>query len=312
MDIQAGPATDNRGPRITAIIVTLTSISSLFVSLRLYTRAVIKKALYPEDYVIVLALLMSWGEVGFYIAAVRYGLGRHMRDLTPEESQDAQQLCIFGTISGIFGLGLPRIALAMMLNRILLANYWTSMVSWFLSITSMVNFTVSNLMILFQCTTPKQAVWVHDPEAKCFNVWLAAWPALVVFRLNMNRTKSIGLSCVLGLGTVACGVAGYKATLLPLLANPDILYESEGLVMWKVAEATALLVGSSIPFLTPICRIFLMWFKGVKARAGDFDMDSVPDLVHNLGHERRLHRRGGYTGSGIVLRHAPRQRHGSI
>lgn len=172
MEVQTPTATDNRGPRIVAVIITITFISSLFVGLRFYTRAIIKKNTYPEDYIIALALLTLWAEAGFHIVAVRYGEGQHMVNLTPEERHNAQLWGIFASISGIFGLGLPKIALAIMLNRVLFANYWTSMVSWSLSIVTMVNFTVANFMILFQCAAPMEAVWVHDPEGKCYNVWL--------------------------------------------------------------------------------------------------------------------------------------------
>ncbi|TLD29253.1 hypothetical protein PspLS_03460 [Pyricularia sp. CBS 133598] len=299
MEIQTATATDNRGPRLTAVIITLTSISSLFVSLRLYTRAIIKKSLYPEDYVIVLALLMSWGEAAFHIVAVRYGLGRHMWELTPVERQGAQLWSIFASVSGIFGLGLPKIALAMMLNRVLLANYCTSMVSWFLSIMSMVNFTVANFMILFQCTTPKQAAWVHDPDdAKCYNIWLVI--AICIYASVFSAFGDLYFVC------------GRSRKVFAAVCRD----EGEDLITWKVpllsAESSALLISSSIPFLTPIGRILARWFKGAKALARDGEMDSAPDLVHNLGHDRRLNRRGWDTESAIVLRNAPRHRQRSI
>ncbi|KAH8840550.1 hypothetical protein MCOR27_001043 [Pyricularia oryzae] len=328
MEVQSATATDDRGPRITAVMLTLTSISSVFVSLRLYTRAVIKKGLWAEDYIMALALVTSWGEAGLNVVAVRHGLGRHMWDLTREQRRGAQLWSILGSVTGVFGLGLPKIAMAAMLNRVLLAGYWSSMASWFLSIMSMVNFTVANMLILFQCATPQKAVWARDPDNECYSIrlvigicmyssvfsafgdlYFAVWPALVVSKLYISRPKALGLSCALGLGIIACGVAGYKTTLLPLLADPDIL----SLITWKVAESAALLTCSSIPFLAPICRVFARWFSRSKARAGDGDVDSVPDLVQSLGRDQRLHHRALDTESGLAaLRSTPRHRHRSM
>ncbi|TLD09804.1 hypothetical protein PspLS_11620 [Pyricularia sp. CBS 133598] len=138
----------------------------------------------------------------------------------------------------------------------------------------------------------------------------------------MTARKAIGLSCALGLGIVACGVAGYKATLLPILAHPDItckenmpLYQFYLLLdldNYSKAESAALLISSSIPFLTPIFRIIVEWIRGVKTAGRNCDMDSLPDFIHNQGHDRQLHRRDWDTESAIVLRSTPGHRQRSI
>ncbi|KAI6342539.1 hypothetical protein MCOR03_000309 [Pyricularia oryzae] len=82
--------------------------------------------------------------------------------------------------------------------------------------------------------------------------------------------------------------------------------------MWTVAESAALLISSSIPFLTPIFRIIVEWIKGVKTAGRNCDMDSLPDFIHNQGHDRQLHRRDWDTESAIVLRSIAGHRQRSI
>ncbi|EHA48573.1 hypothetical protein MGG_00826 [Pyricularia oryzae 70-15] len=342
MEVQSATATDDRGPRITAVMLTLTSISSVFVSLRLYTRAVIKKGLWAEDYIMALALVTSWGEAGLNVVAVRHGLGRHMWDLTREQRRGAQLWSILGSVTGVFGLGLPKIAMAAMLNRVLLAGYWSSMASWFLSIMSMVNFTVASMLILFQCATPQKAVWARDPDNECYSIrlvigilfsafgdlYFAVWPALVVSKLYISRPKALGLSCALGLGIMwvkhvlktepqrvktkaFAGTNANKCLRRRWIQNDAVA--TFGRPGYSFAESAALLTCSSIPFLAPICRVFARWFSRTKARAGDGDVDSVPDLVQSLGRDQRLHHRALDTESGLAaLRSTPRHRHRSM
>ncbi|TLD34217.1 hypothetical protein PspLS_00169, partial [Pyricularia sp. CBS 133598] len=253
MDYGGAAADDNRGPQILAVAIPLVAVATVFVAARLYTKVVIKKLVYCEDYIIVVSNLMLWVELGLYFVAVRHGEGRHIWTLSEEELEAARMWFIIASVPGVTALGLPKIAIALMLNRILFATKWLTTASWFFSGITTVNFIVVIFLLVFQCS-PMRAAWTANvANARCYgsdiiiniclyasvfsaitDLYFAFWPAVVILRLGMNAQKSIGLSCVLGLGVFACGVALYKVSLLPLMKSPDFTYDCADLMIWTV------------------------------------------------------------------------------
>ncbi|RMZ72390.1 integral membrane [Pyrenophora seminiperda CCB06] len=84
------------------------------------------------------------------------------------------------------------------------------------------------------------------------DLYLALYPALVLYRLRINRRKKIALSIALGLGSVAGAVAIYKSTRLPALASPDFTYDSAGITVWTSIEGNAIIIAACIPTLQPL------------------------------------------------------------
>ncbi|KAI6590792.1 hypothetical protein MCOR06_004917 [Pyricularia oryzae] len=271
MNDRGAAAEESRGPQVLAVAIPLVVVATVFVAARLYTKAVIKKLVYLEDYIIGFCNLMLLAEVCLISIAIKHGEGRHIWTLSEDELEASKLWFIIASVPGVSALGLPKIAIALMLNRILFANRWLTMASWFLSGMTTLNFTVVLFLLIFQCS-PMRAAWsANVPNAKCYgsdvvvnlciyasvfsavtDLYFAFWPAVVILRLGMNTQKSIGLSCVLGLGVFACAVALYKVSLLPLMTSPDFTYDCATLITWTVAEASAILIASSIPMLTPI------------------------------------------------------------
>jgi hypothetical protein len=57
------------------------------------------------------------------------------------------------------------------------------------------------------------------------DLYLAVYPAVILFKLQMNLRKKLALSIALGLGSIATAVAIYKSTRLTALASPDFSCE---------------------------------------------------------------------------------------
>ncbi|TLD21353.1 hypothetical protein PspLS_08901 [Pyricularia sp. CBS 133598] len=323
-------AQENRGPAFLVITGALTSVATLFVLARLYTRAVIKRLVFREDYIVILATLLLWVQLCTYSVAVQHGLGRHLFALTPQEREAALMWYHLAPFPSVIALGVPKIALAMMLNRVLFAGFWASAASWFLSATSMANFVAADLIIAFQCS-PIRAAWIPDiADAKCTpeivviwfsiytsvfsaftDIYLALWPAFIIFKIETNKPKSIALSFVLGLGVFASAVAVYKMTLLTALESADRTYDGIDLLIWTLAEAAATLIASSIPMLTPIYIMVARWMRGGRSRDLDRDRegDSAADYIQRLAQERLLQLRNLDLEAVIIQRSSFRRQH---
>lgn len=57
------------------------------------------------------------------------------------------------------------------------------------------------------------------------DLYLAVYPACVLFNLQMKIQKKVGLSIALGIGSMACIVAAYKCTRMPAMASEDFSCE---------------------------------------------------------------------------------------
>ncbi|KAI1013844.1 hypothetical protein LB503_010536 [Fusarium chuoi] len=89
------------------------------------------------------------------------------------------------------------------------------------------------------------------------DLYLAVYPAVVLFHLQMNKRKKIALSFALGIGSIATIVAIYKCTRLPSLASKDFSYETSDLVIWTVIEASTIIIACCIPVLQPLVDALL-------------------------------------------------------
>jgi hypothetical protein len=249
-------AEDDKGPSILAICCTLTVIATFFVAARLYVRARLLAKVGLDDWLIIASMvrvsyrrhhcgtltslqICGYIMLGLTIAAVRSGNGRHFELLTLEQKSDAILYTIAGFCPGIFSFGIPKLAVVALLTRITNPSRKHKIFLWIM--------TSGCLLILFGCViilfaqcTPARSQWDFSVKGTCWNRWilvyyaivagnisaavdlyLAIYPAVVLYRLQMNLKKKLALGVALGLGSVATAVAIYKSTRLPALASPD-------------------------------------------------------------------------------------------
>lgn len=168
MNDRGAAAEESRGPQVLAVAIPLVVVATVFVAARLYTKAVIKKLVYLEDYIIGFCNLMMLAEVCLVSIAIKHGEGRHIWTLSEDELEASKLWFIIASVPGVSALGLPKIAIALMLNRILFANRWLTVASWFMSGMTTLNFTVVLFLLIFQCS-PVRAAWsANVPNATCY------------------------------------------------------------------------------------------------------------------------------------------------
>lgn len=66
------------------------------------------------------------------------------------------------------------------------------------------------------------------------DLYLAVYPTIVLFKLQINNKKKIALCFALGIGSVSAIVSVYKSTRLPSLARPDFSWDTTDLVIWSL------------------------------------------------------------------------------
>lgn len=107
-----------RQPAIIGVAVMLLFLSTTAVALRLLFRRTTKTGLWWDDYIIVVALFMSWVAPISNLVGLRYGLGRHAAAL--QESQVAnynKDLYVFEVL-WTFTIPVVKLSLLLLFNRI--------------------------------------------------------------------------------------------------------------------------------------------------------------------------------------------------
>ncbi|TPX13554.1 uncharacterized protein E0L32_006025 [Thyridium curvatum] len=261
----------NKGPAIIAVICTVTALETIFCLMRLYTRGIILGRLRLDDYLIIISVLFGWSAVVFGVMAVHSGNGRHFLTLTTEQKSGAILWTIVGFCPGIMSFGIPKLAVISLLERLLNPSRVHRIILWCIGVLCILSLLGCVVVLFAQCT-PASSQWDFSiTDKKCFDKWilvnyaiyagvasactdlyLAVYPAFVLFNLQLPLRKKLALSAALGIGSIATVIAIYKTTRLPNLASDDFSYDTSDLVMWTCIEGSTIIIASCIPVLQPL------------------------------------------------------------
>jgi len=177
--------------------------------------------------------------IGFFTAAVALGGGHHGVMLPPLRFRLTYLFILVGLMMGALSFTLTKVAVVLLVIKLLFPTQWHIRFLWTLVAGNVVFMTAAGLVYFLQCNPP-QALWVLDIEHKCLDsvfansfaisasskfgflnpvsqcidkivlcylalsaladFYLAAYPAVVLWSLDMNRRKKLALSVALGFG----------------------------------------------------------------------------------------------------------------
>ncbi|KAH6954756.1 hypothetical protein DER45DRAFT_633158 [Fusarium avenaceum] len=266
----------NKGPAILGIVLTASILSTVFVFGRVFTRKRIIGALHLDDWFTVIAMIFQWCQVAVTIVAVRDGNGRHFDTLNMSQQQNAIFFTVLGFPFGVMAFGFPKLAVVALITRLMNPGRVHRIFLWTLAGCCMLSLAGCIIILFAQCS-PVESQWDFSiTDKSCWSpyilidfaifsgalsaatdLYLAIYPAVVLYSLQMNKRRKIALSCALGIGSTATIVAIYKCTRLPSLGSPDFSYETSDLVIWTIIEASTIIIASCIPVLQPLVDAML-------------------------------------------------------
>ncbi|OTA67829.1 hypothetical protein K449DRAFT_388627 [Hypoxylon sp. EC38] len=279
-------AAQDKGPTIVAVNCVVTSITTIFVFARLYVRGVLQRKFQLDDGLIVVSLICGWLTVAFSVASVASGNGKHIDVLQPNQISGAVLWTMVGFVPGVLSFSIPKLAAIYLLTRLLEPSKLHRHLLWTMGILCVL-ILMGCIAILFGQCTPSRAQWdLTITEKTCIDpyilvnysifagafsgfvdLYLAAYPATVLFQLQLNKKKKLALSAALGLGSVACIVAIYKTTRIPGLASKDFTFDTSDLTIWTCVEGSSVIIATCIPVLRPLVEI--IFGRRVMGSSGD-------------------------------------------
>ncbi|KAL8891635.1 MAG: hypothetical protein Q9215_001403 [Flavoplaca cf. flavocitrina] len=263
----------DRGPGLVIIIWVFASLALATVTIRLWTRFKFLHRSGPEDFLILSALINSliWGAI--LTASVRQGLGVHTYALDPSRVSMALKLYAISVPFGLMLLGLPTVALAIVLNNLIASTKRHTCIIFALPILRLVLAFVE-IVLLFTLCKPVSTLWNPQPGAKCrsplfairflyflsafgafVDVFLAVVPLVAYWKLQIRQKAKVVLFLVMGATVLAAICALVRlAYITSPSAWQDYTYISINHTKCAVIEGNLIIMAACIPGLRPFVK----------------------------------------------------------
>ncbi|KAE8826843.1 hypothetical protein PTNB85_06752 [Pyrenophora teres f. teres] len=262
----------------------LTSISTLVVVLRFYTRHFLVGKLTASDWVILLALIATWLSVVINIYMVRF------MEYTPTQLQnpDTLEKVVTGSLLSIWLYRISHILDLCLIKTSILLFYHHIAASnrrfHYIIRTLLAIIILGGISMLFACIFmcyPVSDAWsfkifmggVRSYSAHCYNprpFWLfnavynlvtdiIIWTLPILFFLNLQTIplrRRIELIAIFSIGVVAIIASALRlhTIILWLSSFRQQGLHTADLLLWSQVEQHTGLIAASLPFLRPLCR----------------------------------------------------------
>ncbi|TLD07927.1 hypothetical protein PspLS_12178 [Pyricularia sp. CBS 133598] len=265
----------DKGPAVLAVCWTAVLLSSVFVVSRIYVNGYIRGKLRSDDWYIIAGQLCGYVAVIFTTIAVQNGNGRHMALLTQKELSNAIFYSTISFVPGSLFFGIPKLGVVTLLTRLLNPSRHHVKFLWFLPIWCITSVAIAFTLVLTRCS-PTSALWDPSVKGNCFDVrhlvnygiysgiccsivdfYLAIYPAVVLFKLQLSFKKKVALSCALGVGSISGIIAVIKTARTPAMMSQDFTYDVPDLIVWLIIEGSSIIIASSIPVLQPLLEVIV-------------------------------------------------------
>ncbi|KAJ5669574.1 hypothetical protein N7462_010644 [Penicillium macrosclerotiorum] len=252
----------SRGRSALAVSAVFTSLATLIVLVRVYTRAVIVKQMGSDDYTILVSLAFSWGFFGLFVGEVYHGMGEHYA-IIPHAVYVTQMICFWASVP-IYQTSListkmsillqyrrvfstPRMRLACMLLIGFLGVYgtWTVISAW------------ANCVPLAKFWDPSRPGFCFDKKALWFSnsaihiltdLLILIYPMPVLRSLHLPTRQKFALMGVFALGGFVMITSILRLKSLMVISNSDDpTYDNVGAASWSAVECNVAIICASLP-----------------------------------------------------------------
>ncbi|KAF8846925.1 hypothetical protein BDZ45DRAFT_682215 [Acephala macrosclerotiorum] len=277
---------DSRGPAVVITSIFFTVFSLLFVFMRLVARLGFLKNPGRDEIAIVISSLSSIALLVATLLQVKYGLGKHFENLTPDEFEKVLKCLWVAIICYNISLSATKISIILQYMRVFVGRR-IQLVCWIVLGIVIAYFIQAILTAIWTCV-PISAFWNLSEEGNCINkkfLWFfnAAFniltdliiitlpmPALSTLRLPLRQ--KIGLMGVFALGGFVCLVSVLRLHALYIVSiSTDITYDNVDAAIWSIIEVNVGIICASLPTIKPLISCLFPGLLGsTRSRQGTY------------------------------------------
>ncbi|PSR98985.1 hypothetical protein BD289DRAFT_65915 [Coniella lustricola] len=259
-----------------------TVLATVVVGLRFVARHKQNAPYGVDDWLIVVSLVLLFGNLAFNLVMISQGLGLHSGLLTIDELMKLNQTVVGAEVLYTTGVNLYKLSLLFLYFRIFplpTIRRW-GLVCGGIS-------TAWNIACIFaasfQCI-PRTKIWEPWVSGYCIDIFLAqlcisvpsilcdiailCFPLPHILRLKTNRTQKILLVIIFMLGSYVVFTSIYRFVVYLAYTKKDIPYTLAIPCAWNIIEISSGIISSTLPtlvrpfplFFSPFFFLFFFWF----------------------------------------------------
>ncbi|RAH48502.1 uncharacterized protein BO95DRAFT_356743 [Aspergillus brunneoviolaceus CBS 621.78] len=266
-DTANGSYLSSRGAQALSVSVVFTTLATLFVSARIYTRKTLMNRMEPNDWMILIALVLSFVFMALFIVEALNGMGMRQVDIPPLilEKQmkafwltipfyNAALLCAKASILMQYFRVFPtrRMRRICWLMIAVLATYGTwAVLSAFLNCVPVAKFWDPSIPGF--CLS-SEGLWFSNASMHITTdlvILIIPIPALMA--LELPKKQKIALISIFAIGGFVCVTSICRLVALKKIADSsDPTYDNVGAASWSAIECNTGIICACLPTLRPL------------------------------------------------------------
>lgn len=258
---------DNRSAEVIGVVVTMAILSTAAVALRFLCRKQMKVIISYDDYFVLAALIFSLGLIFIVGYGVHVGTGRHFLAVGLDNARNYLKLQYIFQIIYMFTLLVVRLSILIFYQR-LFPRQSTSLY-WRISLYCIL-FVIFGLFIsgttafVFSCS-PISFFWTRTGAGHCVNTQILYYftaainivcdiailllPMPIVWNLQMQRDKKIGIMGIFLLGGFACIASIVRIFYMHEVVAIDPTWTQVNPAIWSTVEPSLGIVSACLPVI---------------------------------------------------------------
>ncbi|KAF2115960.1 hypothetical protein BDV96DRAFT_492371 [Lophiotrema nucula] len=267
------PPDTNYGPIYLGVIGVFTVLATGLCGARMISRCRPKVNLRVDDWLILIATILSVAIFFISIPMVVYGWGHHSAYIAFSRQINVFK-CSFGIqVIWILAVALVRLSIAVSLLRLSPERIWKYTL-WTIFAVQVIIYLGHVLFQFFNCK-PLRASWEPVYDIRCWDrkyvlifgwvansilvlidVLLAVMPIHLIRTLHRSRREKILISCLMALGLLAAAIAAYRMSITNSTFAGDLLSSTVMMSMWSELEVLlGIMAACSAPLKAPAERL---------------------------------------------------------
>ncbi|KAI4197699.1 MAG: hypothetical protein LQ350_005768 [Teloschistes chrysophthalmus] len=260
---------DDRGAEIVAIVGVMMALSTIAVILRLIARRISAAPYGADDFLIVVALILTYGLNINEIIAVHYGFGRHQLMLSLDYIK--KFLLNDWTIQIIFAssITVTRLSLLVFYHRLFPVKRFTIialitgcvLIAWWISFLFAIIFSCVpvesywNKAIVGHCINEHTLSWGITGSELVVNIIMIILPIPWLWHLRLAWTKKLALIGIFSLGCFVCISCVVRFPLLAAVIQTDASWTIVPAGVWIVVESNIGIASVCLPLMRPLISV---------------------------------------------------------
>ncbi|KAE8145951.1 integral membrane protein [Aspergillus avenaceus] len=275
-----------------AVSISFTSLATIFVLARVYTRAGLMKRMEPNDWMVLIALTFSYVFMAFFIVEAMNGMGMHGAEIPA--SVLVKQMKAFWITIPFYNAALLSAKASILLQYFrVFPSAWMRRTNWVM-LGILATYGSWAVFSAFLNCIPVSKFWNPELDGYCLSekgLWFSnasmhiatdlailVIPIPALSKLDLPKRQKVALITVFALGGFVCLTSICRLVALKKISDStDPTYDNVGAASWSAVECNTGIICACLPTLRPlVSRLVPHILSTLNSRNRDREFHNAP------------------------------------